>query len=65
MTWMPVAEDLPREGLPVLVTYRDMYGDLAVTAARWRKGQWIVDDYGILETVRAWMRLPRPYTGES
>jgi hypothetical protein len=65
MNWMPVTECLPRDGLAVLVTYRDMYGDLAVTMSRLRKGQWIVDDYGTLETVRAWMRLPRPYTGEA
>lgn len=61
MQWMPIADDLPREGLAVLVTYVDMYGDRAVTIARWHKDQWIVDDYGVLKTVSAWMRLPKPF----
>lgn len=62
MGWIPVTEELPEEGLMVLVTAQTKKGDRNVNRAYQADGFW--HGSGSMSNVIAWMPLPEPYKGE-
>lgn len=57
MTWIPIEERLPEQGVIVLVTIKGRWVAVGYYAGdgRWHEANW---DYIV---VTAWMPLPEPY----
>ena len=61
--WIPVSENLPEEGVNVLVC--DNYGDIKITNGKYITFEketwcWDIDDFAFGKVV-AWKPLPKPY----
>lgn len=60
--WIPVTENLPKEGEMVLVTCKTKKGVKSVNRAYQSNNTW--HGSGSMSGVTAWMPLPQPYEDE-
>lgn len=66
--WIPTSERLPEEDGQYLITVKyvhvDGYDDIYAEHGEWRDGNWDMFCFGHcgqVETILAWMPLPKPY----
>lgn len=66
--WVPVSERLPEENGQYLITVKyvhvDGYDDIYAEHGEWVDGKWDMSCFGHcgeVESILAWMPLPKPY----